>query len=184
MNNTGEASGLESFDGVWERVTAQPTAAAAPLTVLTPDPAQATTAAGGAASASAETEAARLRGVMELITAEEREAGAAARLGGSVRAVALSIARSCRASLRELGTQYYILTGECYFPCASSVPARPVCEALRRVCTLQSSVRETCLASSSATAVPSLESAFARAAQSCVCRTRAAERLLGALIQR
>ncbi|MDR1330383.1 MAG: hypothetical protein LBK23_12365 [Oscillospiraceae bacterium] len=162
--------------------TPSPTPAPAPIPAPAPAPTPAPPAPAGTSNASAE--AARLRAVIDLIAAELRECQSVICRSAGARAVCRTITRGCGASLRELGAQYYILTGECYSPCVSYSPESSSVELMRRVCASQEVAREALLAAAAATGVPALEDAFARAAASCARRAPASVNLLGALVCR
>jgi hypothetical protein len=206
MEKSAEIIDRDQFDSVWERVSAPPALPTSPETlpltgllpaVKTPAPAAvAPVAVAPAAKKSAsnkavsplsmitdadrEDEAARLRGIMERLAVAARECCALARrCSGEVAEVCRRMEKSCRASIRDLSTQYYILTGECFCPGSSVAPTCSAREALRRVVIAEAETREMCLAAAADTQFPSLETAYARAAKQSACRERAAEKLLG-----
>jgi hypothetical protein len=117
-----------------------------------------------------------------LIAAELRECQSVICRSASARAVCRTITCGCNTSLRELCVQYYILTGECYRPCVSYLPASSAAELMRRVCARQAAVREALLAAAAATGIPALEDAFSRAAAACARRAPEAVNLLASLI--
>ncbi|MDR0905629.1 MAG: hypothetical protein LBN00_05580 [Oscillospiraceae bacterium] len=203
---SGETIGREEFESVWDRVTApdapsvvvqaDPPAAisvvqeivkpqtVAPVTVAKPAAKQQTAAAAKSNTALAPldraAEAARLCEIMGRCALTARECCAIAkRCKGRVREVCKCIERSARATIRDLGTQYYILTGECCCPGSVYSPTCDTREALRRICANEAETRELCLEAAGDTQFPSLETAYVRAARNAACRERAAENLLG-----
>ena len=190
MERNGEAIGREEFDGVWDRVTAPMAAKAAPPTTptVTQMPATLPTTrplAGVGITPAAldrEAESRRLENIMSRTNVTERECCEAAKqCRGTARETLRCIERSCRATIRDLSTQFYILTAECCCPGSIIAPVCCVREMLRRVCANEAETREMCLNAAETTQFPSLAMAYARTARACACRERAAERLLGRL---
>lgn len=198
MDRIAETIGREEFSGVWDRVTKTTADSDAPSYTVTPLPiATAPAPSNGRPSAavpfaqpsstqptplSREAEALRLQEIMSRVAVSARECCSAARLcNGAARETLKCIERSCRATNRDLNTQYYILTAECCCPGSVVAPCCSARDTLRRVCENEAITREMCLNAAETTAFPSLEAAYARTARSCACRERAAERLLGRL---
>ena len=198
MERISDTIGREEFSGVWDRVTKTVPDADAQSYTVTPLPiATSPTPTNGRPSVavpfaqpspvplaplSREAEALRLQEIMGRVAMSARECCAAARLcNGAARETLKCIERSCRATNRDLNTQYYILTAECCCPGSVVAPSCNVRETLRRVCENEALTREMCLHAAETTAFPSLEAAYARAARAAACRERAAERLLGRL---
>ena len=153
---------------------------AVPISDATPLCAASPLAAPQSADAQARAiEAARLREIMGRIAMTGREACQAAKQCGARAAEVLRcIERSCRATNRSLNAQYYILTDECCCPGSSLAPTCCGREAIRNIAAREAETREMCLAAAENTSFPSLELAYTRAARDCLCRERAAERLL------